>query len=275
MAWVSASSKFTMPTDTLLDVDALTLRRGPKTLLNQLDWIVHAGEHWVIMGPNGCGKTSLLRGLTGFLTPTSGNIKLLGQTYGECDWREVRRAIAMVSSSLQPHIPGGEPAIETVISGIYDQLDFWGEATPADQRLARRLLTQLNAKEIINREWAYLSQGERQRVLIARAIAASPQALILDEPCAGLDPVARADFLVAMEALTQDPNGPTIILVTHHVEEITPGFTNLLLLSRGKRLAAGSLQDELTSARLSQAFERSVRLRRTGTGWKLKLADGN
>lgn len=262
-----------MPTNPLLDVHALTLRRGPKTLLNKLDWTVNPGEHWVLMGPNGCGKTSLLRSLTGFLTPTSGDIQLLGQTYGECDWREVRRAIAMVSSSLQPHIPGGEPAIETVISGIYDQLDFWGKATAADQRLARKLLTRLNAKEIISREWAYLSQGERQRVLIARALAASPQVLILDEPCAGLDPVARADFLVAMEQLAQDRDGPAIILVTHHVEEITPAFTNLLLLSRGKRLAAGSLKDELTSTRLSEAFERPVRLRRAPSGWQLKLTE--
>ncbi|MBT5901980.1 MAG: ATP-binding cassette domain-containing protein [Opitutaceae bacterium] len=262
-----------MPTNSLLEVQTLTLRRGPKTLLNRLDWEVNPGEHWVIMGPNGCGKTSLLRSLTGFLTPTSGDITLLGETYGECDWREVRRNIALVSSSLQPHIPGGEPAIETVISGIYDQLDFWGEATPADHRLAKRLLTRLDAKEIIRREWAYLSQGERQRVLIARALAADPKVLILDEPCAGLDPIARAEFLVAMEKITSDPKGPTVILVTHHVEEITPGFTHLLLLSRGKKLSAGELKTHLTSAQLSAAFERPVRVRISGASWQLKLVD--
>ncbi|GAB5560000.1 MAG: ABC transporter ATP-binding protein [Synoicihabitans sp.] len=262
-----------MPTEPLLDVSALTLRRGPKTLLNRLDWAVNPTEHWVIMGPNGCGKTSLLRSLTGFLTPTSGDITLLGETYGECDWREVRRSIAMVSSSLQPHIPGGEPAIETVISGIFDQLDFWGKATPADARLARRLLRSLGAGEVINREWAYLSQGERQRVLIARALAANPQVLILDEPCAGLDPVARAEFLVAMESITQNPKGPTVILVTHHVEEITPGFTHLLLLSKGRKITAGPLRKELNSANLATTFERSVQLRRRRDRWQLKLPE--
>lgn len=264
-----------MPTNSLLEVHSLTLRRGPKTLLNRLDWEVKPGEHWVIMGPNGCGKTSLLRSLTGFLTPTSGDIKLLGETYGECDWREVRRNIAMVSSSLQPHIPGGEPAIETVISGIYDQLDFWGEATPADHRLAKRILTQLDAKEIIHREWAYLSQGERQRVLIARALAADPKVLILDEPCAGLDPVARAEFLVAMDKITADPDGPTVILVTHHVEEITSGFSHLLLLSRGKKLSAGELKKHLNSAKLSAAFERPVQLRKRRDQWQLKLPESD
>jgi iron complex transport system ATP-binding protein len=261
-----------MPTSSLVEIQSLTLRRGPKTLLNRLDWKVSPGEHWVIMGPNGCGKTSLLRSLTGFLTPTSGDITLLGETYGECDWREVRRNIALVSSSLQPHIPGGEPAIETVISGIYDQLDFWGKATPADHRLAKRILTQLDAKEIIHREWAYLSQGERQRVLIARALAADPKVLILDEPCAGLDPVARSEFLIAMDKITANPSGPTVILVTHHVEEITPGFSHLMLLSRGKNLSAGELKKHLNSAKLTAAFERPVRLRKSGASWQLKLA---
>ncbi len=264
-----------MPTEPLLDVNALTLRRGPKTLLNRLDWTVSPGEHWVLMGPNGCGKTSLLRSLTGFLTPTSGDIQLLGETYGETDWREVRRAIALVSSSLQPHIPGGEPAIETVISGIYDQLDFWGEASAADARLARRILTQLGAKEIIHREWAYLSQGERQRVMIARALAANPQVLILDEPCAGLDLIARADFLISMEALTQNPEGPTVILVTHHVEEITPGFSHLLLLSKGQRVTSGPIAQNLNSANLSRAFERPVWLHRSRASWQLKLPESS
>lgn len=260
-----------MPIDPLLKTTALTLKRGAKTLLQQLDWQVRPGEHWVVMGPNGCGKTSLLRSLTGFLTPSSGDIELLGETYGETDWREVRRAIALVSSSLQPHIPGAEPAIETVISGIYDQLDFWGQSTPADARLAKKILRQLRIGEVTHREWAYLSQGERQRVLIARALAANPRILILDEPCAGLDPVARDDFLKAMEQLTRDPDGPTLILVTHHVEEITPGFSHLMLLAQGKCVTSGPLKSTLTSANLSTALGRPVRLRRTGSNWKLTL----
>ncbi len=255
----------------LLDISGLTLQRGRKTLLRHIDWTVRPGEHWVIMGPNGCGKTSLLRALTGFLTPSAGDIALLGAVYGQTDWREIRRAIGLVSSSLQPHIPGGEPAIETVISGRYDQLDFWGKATAADARAARALLRQLGAAEIIDREWAYLSQGERQRVLIARALAARPRLLILDEPCAGLDPVARASFLASIAGFMRDPTAPSIILVTHHVEEITPGFTHALLLSRGRRIAAGPLRETLDSARLSETFGASVQVRRRGDDWRLML----
>src|SRR5690606_37423473 len=136
---------------------------------------------------------------------------------GRTDWREIRRHLGLVTSALQGHIPGGEPALETVISGRYDQLDFWGTATPADERAARRRLRDLHAAEIADRPWAYLSQGERQRVLIARALAARPRILVLDEPCAGLDPVARADFLRSVEAITHLKRAPSIVLVTHHV----------------------------------------------------------
>ncbi len=260
-----------MPTEPILQVADLTLRRGRKILLRNLNWTVQPGEHWVIMGPNGCGKTSLLRSLVGFLTPTSGDIHLMGMTYGKTDWREVRRAIALVSSSLQPHIPGGEPAVETVISGIYDQLDFWGDATPADHRRARKLLRQLGAAEVIDREWAYLSQGERQRVLIARALAADPDILILDEPCAGLDPVARADFLKSMEGMVRACKGPVVVLVTHHVEEITPSFDQLLLLSRGRVTASGTINQTLNSKALSHAFGRDLTVRRRTGNWQLKL----
>ncbi len=265
------------PTDadaarSLLQVSGLTLQRGRKTLLKDVAWTVRPGEHWVIMGPNGCGKTSLLRALTGFLTPTAGDIALLGAVYGETDWREIRRDIGLVSASLQPHIPGAEPAIETVISGRYDQLDFWGKATPADVRAARTLLRQLGAREIIDREWAYLSQGERQRVLIARALAARPKLLILDEPCAGLDPVARASFLQSIAGFMREAAAPSIVLVTHHVEEITPGFTHALLLSRGRRIAAGPLHETLNSANLSAAFGSPVKVRRRGDDWRLSLA---
>jgi iron complex transport system ATP-binding protein len=260
-----------MPIEPILQVSRLTLRRGRKTLLRDLSWTILPQQNWVIMGPNGCGKTSLLRSLVGFLTPTSGDIALMGETYGETDWREVRRSIALVSSSLQPHIPGGEPAVETVISGIYDQLDFWGNPTPADYRLARKLLRQLDVAEVVDREWAYLSQGERQRVLIARALAAAPDLLILDEPCAGLDPLARADFLTALESMLGKKGGPAVVLVTHHVEEITPSFDQVLLLSAGRAVAAGPIRKTLTTAELSRAFGRAVRLSRTADQWRLQL----
>jgi iron complex transport system ATP-binding protein len=259
-----------MPREPLLSTTHLSLRRGRQTLLDDLSWKIQPGENWIIMGPNGCGKTSLLRSLVGLITPSAGDIHLLGQTYGKVDWRDVRRAVSVVSASLHPHIPGGEPVIETVISGIYDQLDFWGEATPADHRRARTLLRSLGVGQVASREWALLSQGERQRVLIARALAARPTVLFLDEPCAGLDPIARADFLATLQELATAKRGPALVLVTHHVEEITAGFSHLLLLSEGRNIAAGPLQETLTARHLGTAFDRPVKLRRSTDGWRLR-----
>lgn len=264
-------SRSTRSPSPLLAVSGLTLQRGRVTLLDRVDWTVNPGEHWVIMGPNGGGKTSLLRALTGHITPTAGTMSLLGGTHGATDWRELRRGVGLVSSALQAHIPGGEPALETVISGRYDQLDFWGRATPTDVRLGRRLLRQLAIGTLAAREWALLSQGERQRVLIARALAAAPRVLILDEPCAGLDPVARADFLTALQGLLATPRAPAVVLVTHHVEEIVTGFTHALVLSGGHRIVAGPLRSTLTTRHLSEAFGRPVRVRRGAKGWRLDL----
>ena len=242
-------------------------------MLRSVHWAVHPGEHWVIMGPNGCGKTSLLRSLFGLLTPTSGDLQLLGETYGETDWRDLRCHLGLVSSALHAHVPAGETALDTVISGRYDQLDLWTRPTPQDIRAAKGLLRRLRLTPLAQRPWMVLSQGERQRVLIARALAANPKVLVLDEPCAGLDPVARADFLDSIEEMTQTAGGPSLVLVTHHVEEITPGFTNALILARGRTVARGPLRATLNSAHLSQAFGRPLKVRRAPRGWQLTLPE--
>jgi iron complex transport system ATP-binding protein len=255
----------------LLRVTQLTLQRGNTTLLRDVDWAINPGEHWVIMGPNGCGKTSLLRSLFGLLTPTSGDLELLGEIYGETDWRDLRCHLGLVSSALHVHIPPGETALETVISGRYDQLDLWIRITPADTRAAQKLLRQLRLEALAQRPWRVLSQGERQRVLIARALAARPKILVLDEPCAGLDPVARAEFLATIEEMIHTVGGPAVVLVTHHVEEITPGFTHALILSRGRTVAQGPLLATLTSSTLSTAFGRPLKLRRQKSCWQLSL----
>jgi iron complex transport system ATP-binding protein len=253
----------------LLAVSQLHVRRGDTTLLHGLDWRVARGEHWVIMGPNGGGKTTLLRTLAGYLTPSAGAIQLLGAHWGQTDWRNIRARLGIVSVALQPAIPGAEPVWETVVSGRYAQLDFWATPTPADLAAARREMLRLGILALAERPWAYLSQGERQRVLIARALMARPALLILDEPCAGLDPLARAQFLTLVEALARRPRGPALVLVTHHVEEITPAFSRVLLLARGRAVAQGPRRTVLTSAQLGEAFAAPMRLRRRGKGYAL------
>jgi iron complex transport system ATP-binding protein len=210
----------------LLNVQNLSIHRDRTTLLRDIAWRMESGEHWVILGPNGCGKTSLLKALTGYLTPSSGEIELLNQHYGASDWRDLRLQVGLVTSALQASVPPDEPALETVVSGKYAQLDLWMEITPADRRAALKLLRFTGAGKLPRRLWGQLSQGERQRILIARALMAKPKLLILDEPCAGLDPVAREQFLQFVESLARQPRGPALVLVTHHVEEITPGFTS-------------------------------------------------
>jgi len=244
----------------LLDLKALSVLRDRATLLDDVSWRIEPGQHWVILGPNGCGKTSLLKALTGYLTPSSGEILLLGRRYGESDWRDLRLEIGLVTSALQASVPADEPALETVISGKYAQLDLWAKITPADRRAARKLLRFTGAGALGERLWGQLSQGERQRILIARALMARPRLLILDEPCSGLDPVAREQFLHFVETLARQPRGPALVLVTHHVEEITPGFTHALLLRAGRVQAAGPRDATLPSRNLSAIFGAAVKL---------------
>ncbi|MDR1789193.1 MAG: ATP-binding cassette domain-containing protein [Opitutaceae bacterium] len=246
----------------LLEIRGLTIRRGDATILDGVDWRVGRGERWVVLGPNGCGKTSLLRALTGYFAPTAGVIRLLGKTYGEHDWRGLRLRVGVVSSALQSGIPDGETALETVVSGRHAQIGLWGEPSPGDRRDARRQLVLAGLAGLEGRAWGHLSQGERQRVLIARSLMAKPALLILDEPCSGLDPVARAGFLDFVEGLARrGGRGPALVLVTHHIEEITLAFGHALLLKGGATLAAGRVGETLTSANLSRLFGRRVRVR--------------
>lgn len=246
----------------ILQVTDLNVRRGSTAILRNVNWAVSRGEHWAILGANGSGKTSLLKALTGYLSPTSGGLSLLGREYGACDWRDLRLHIGVVTSAFAASIPPAEPAIDTVVSGKYAQLDLWHRVSAADRAAARRLLESSGLAALATREWLYLSQGERQRVLIARALMARPKLLILDEPCAGLDPVAREIFLQFIERLARSPRGPALVFVTHHVEEIMPAFTHALLLRAGSVLAAGLRDRVLTSAGLSQTFGAPLRLAR-------------
>jgi len=256
----------------ILEVRDLQVRRGKTMILNRVSWRVERGQHWVILGANGSGKTSLLSALTGYLTPSSGEIAVLGRRYGATDWRELRKQIGLVSSAVRQMMSGSEPALQTIVSGKYAMIDYWGRVTRSDRARALRILKQIECEYLSERRWMFLSQGERQRVVIGRALMANPRVLILDEPCAGLDPVAREHFLQFLNRLGRRKNAPTLALVTHHVEEIMPIFSHALLLKAGTVLANGRKQTVLRSGLLTDAFQSSVDLRATNGRYSLAVA---
>ena len=256
---------------TILSVTGLHIERGGTVILHDVNWRVERGQHWVILGANGSGKTSLLSALTGYLMPTAGEISLLGETYGRSDWRELRKKIGLVSSSIRQMMADDEAALETVASGKYAMIDFWGRVTRAEKAQALKLLKQVECEYLAKRPWQVLSQGERQRVLIGRALMARPRVLILDEPCAGLDPAAREHFLQFIQRLGQHKNSPTLIFVTHHVEEIMPAFSHVLVLKNGRVLAQGRKGSVLDSKNLSSAFHARMKLRKVGGRYELQV----
>ncbi len=251
----------------------MRMERGDTVILEKINWCVERGQHWVILGPNGSGKTTLLAALTGYEMPTGGEIELLGEIYGESHWPELRKKIGFVSSALNKMMAPDEPAIETVISGKYAMIDLWQKPTPADHHQARAILRRIECTDLTGRPWRHLSQGERQRVLIARALMAKPKLLILDEPCAGLDPLARENFLQFLNSIPNQPSAPALVLVTHHVEEIMPAFTHVLLLREGKVSAAGEVEKTLNSKTFSRSFGTALRIARKNGRYSLQVQE--
>ncbi len=256
----------------ILEVSGLSIRRGPVHILDDVHWRVEPGQHWAMLGANGSGKTSLLSALAGYFMPTAGEITVLGRRFGESDWRELRRHIGLVSSAIRQRMADAEPALETVVSGKYAMIDFWGRVSRADRARAMRLLREIECEHLAERPWVFLSQGERQRVLIGRALMPRPRLLILDEPCAGLDPAAREHFLQFLQRLGSRKHAPTLVLVTHHVEEIMPVFSHVLILRAGKVLAAGKKNVTLNSRLLSRAFDAGIKLKRKASRYAVSVA---
>jgi iron complex transport system ATP-binding protein len=247
----------------ILQVQDLQVRREIP-ILQDIQWTVQPGEHWVLLGPNGSGKTTLLNSLTGFMPATAGSISLLGATYGKSDWRKLRKKVGWVSPTVAGRIEDREPAVAAVLSGRKAMINYWGALKEEELKEAGGILREIGCEHLAERPWAYLSQGERQRVLIGRALMAKYQLLLLDEPCAGLDMVAREEFLHFLDGLLQKKQVPTLVLVTHHVEEITPSFTHVLLLKAGRVFAQGDKAEVLNSANLSQVFAREIELKTEG-----------
>ncbi len=203
--------------------------------------------------------------------PSRGEIRIGAASFGASDWRDVRKSVGLVSSSLGHKIESEQTAREVILSGRDAQINFWGRVPAAEERRAARVLRHVKAGHLAGRAWRYLSQGERQRVLIGRALMARLRLLFLDEPAAGLDPVAREDFLGFLGVLAAMRHAPTLVLVTHHIEEIVPLFTHVLLLRDGKTLAAGAKDSVLTTANLTATFKAPVAVRRTGPRYRLEV----
>jgi iron complex transport system ATP-binding protein len=252
----------------VLELVDVSVVRGGRPLVDQVSWSVAEGERWVILGPNGAGKTTLLNIASSYLFPTAGTVQVLGEKLGSVDVFELRPRIGMASSALTDKLPRGQTVLRTVLTAAYGMTAHWNEDYEAvDEDRARAFLDRLGMTDYLDREFGTLSEGERKRTQIARAMMTDPELLLLDEPAAGLDLGGREDLVRRLGRLARDPQAPSMIMVTHHVEEIAPGFTHVLMIRQGRVLAAGPIDTELTSRNLSRCFGLPLVLERAGDRW--------
>jgi iron complex transport system ATP-binding protein len=250
-----------MNINNILELTDVTYKKDHKTVLHPINWEVTKGEHWAILGLNGSGKTTLLNLLNGYMWPTSGSIRVLGHLLGEVDVRELRKTIGWVSSSLQEKLYGSDRTQYVVISGKYASIGLYENPTEEDYEQALTLMKRLGCGHLVDRTYQTCSQGEKQKLLIARALMASPRLLILDEACNGLDFISRETLLSSITELAAQPDAPHMLYVTHHTEEILPVFSHTLLIRRGEKFMGGRTSEVMTGPNLSAFFEKSVDVR--------------
>ncbi|TNC17184.1 ABC transporter ATP-binding protein [Georgenia sp. 311] len=251
----------------------VTLRRGAKTILDGVDWSVDDGQRWVVLGPNGAGKTTVLQLAAARMFPTEGTVEILGDRLGTVDTSELRTRIGLASAALADRIPGRERVLDVVLTASYGVTGRWRESYDEyDTSRARDLLAAFAVDQLVDRHFGSLSEGERKRVQIARALMADPELLLLDEPAAGLDLGGREELVAALSELAGDRRSPVIVLVTHHVEEIPPGFGHALLLRSGTVEAAGPLEEVLTPQHLSRTFGLDLEVERHRGRWSARAA---
>ncbi len=261
--------------DVVIACRGVTVRRGSSTLLHHIDWQVELDERWVVLGPNGAGKTTLLQLAAAQLHPSEGTVFVLGGQLGLVDVFELRPRIGMTTAGMATRLPPGERVLDAVVTAAYAVVGrFREQYGPPDEWRARQLLAQMGCETLADRTFGTLSEGERQRVQLARALMSDPELLLLDEPAAGLDLGGREDLLRRLTRLAEDPRSPTMVLVTHHVEEIPPGFTHGMLLSGGGIVAQGLLGDVLTAEHLSTAYDLPLLVERAGRRWFARSAPG-
>ena len=228
--------------------------RNERPILNKINWTINKGEHWSVLGANGSGKTTLLKLLTAYEWVTTGTIQVLGKTYGNCHVGIHRKQLGWVSASLQRQIPNTDTVKHVVASGVEASFGWYGRWDDEIENAIQRALSRLNINHLIDQSYATLSQGEQKRVQIARAIVHQPKLLILDEPCEGLDPVNRVRLLDELTQFIEHPDSPSIIYVTHHIDEIRPWMEYTHLLKEGKTLTQGKTVDLITADNLKDTF---------------------
>ena len=255
----------------VLEFAGVTVRRGDAVLLDSIDWTVEEDERWVVLGPNGAGKTTLLQVASAQLHPTTGVAGILEEVLGTVDVFELRPRIGLTSAALAERIPRGETVRDVVVSASYGVVGRWREQyDELDHVRAARLLEELGVVSLAERTFGTLSEGERKRVQIARALMSDPELLLLDEPAAGLDLGGREDLVSTLSVLAMDPDSPATVLVSHHVEEIPPGFSHALLLREGRVVAAGLLDQVLTEQHLSETFGMPLLIQQSAGRWSAR-----
>lgn len=259
----------------VLELKDVSLRRGRKVILDHVDWEVFDGQRWVVLGPNGAGKTTVLQLAAARLFPSEGEVHVLGERLGAVDVSELRTRIGLASAVLAQRIPPGESVRDVVLTGSYAVTGRWRETyDDVDDERAAALLAVFGIQHLAGRSFGTLSEGERKRAQIARALMADPELLLLDEPAGSLDLGGREELVAALSELAADHRSPVMVLVTHHVEEIPPGFTHGLLMREGRVEAAGRLQDVLTPQDLSRTFGLELEVERHRDRWSARAAAG-
>jgi iron complex transport system ATP-binding protein len=259
--------------DLVISVRRASIVRGGNHLLRDVDWQVELDERWVVLGPNGAGKTTLLNLAAARLHPTTGTVRVLGERLGRTDVSELRTRIGLSTAALADRLPADERVLDAVLTAAWSVVGRFRESYDAqDEARARALLDQLGVAALADRRFGTLSEGERKRVQIARALMTDPELLLLDEPAAGLDLGGREDLVARLAELAYDPDAPALVLVTHHVEEIPPGFTHALLLREGSVVAQGLLHETVTDEHLSKTFGLPLRVEHAGGRFTARAA---
>ena len=252
----------------VVEIKGLTVRYD-RVVLRKISWKIEKGAQWVLLGSNGSGKTTLLMSMAGYVTPTRGDV-IVGKE--DVAWSDLRKRIGVVSASIAQKIDPSETIFEVVLSGKNAMINHWGKIPRVDRKAAKKILRKVEVEHLRSRSWGVISQGERQRTLVGRALMCKPKLLILDEPCAGLDPVAREDFLEFVNRLASRKKwAPTLILVTHHVEEIISSITHAALLNEGEFVEKGPVEDTLKTSKLKKTFGENVSLRKAAGRYRLKV----